>query len=369
MIVTDDRHFFSALETVDSRIDEDSGTIQQVSLIRLGEAKGHKDDDGRQVFVDKTTLQQVYDYCVTTGAIKLKADHGGGVFTTIGYVDNYSLQTDKVSGDAHIYDTEEEKPKIFEIARKNPAHMGISLEFDGKDDVAGKQCLARCDEVYTIALVSDPAANKSLFGKKDIAKIKKTDTNTNMSKKTLSEAEDKKPTADAAGEDDSKGEAQFKKYDDMLTKCEQLYSKMEEWGSRLSKLENPDSTSDKDNSKEDPKATDPSEQPATQNKDGDTAFDDAKESDEDKKMAKVAKMASEATAKTFAAKFGVNLQPAGHLTKLQQQAETTFEALLEEEKKRFDGDEGKAMVHLLGKVKTDEKIRKAYSKYRPAGKK
>jgi hypothetical protein len=147
-------------------IDADAGTISGVSLISIGEARGHRStESGLRLLVDQTTLQEVYDCCCQMGSVKVKLDHGSGILSTIGFVDGFGLGGDKVTANLHIYDAEPEAQRIFEIAAKNPQHMGISLEFMGVDqeDPMEKVCYARCTEVLTAALVSDPAANVSLF--------------------------------------------------------------------------------------------------------------------------------------------------------------------------------------------------------------
>ena len=171
MTVTEPRHFFSAIPG-EARVDEPNRVIRRVSLISEGDAKGHKDDEGRQVIVDQTCLDQIFQYCQSVGSVKVKVDHGSGVFSTAGYVDSFSREPERVTGNLHIYETEDEAPRIFEIARTNPRHMGISLEFLGDDEIAGKKVLARCSEVMTAALVSDPAANRSLFFAAKLSSLK-----------------------------------------------------------------------------------------------------------------------------------------------------------------------------------------------------
>jgi hypothetical protein len=147
-------------------IDADAGTISGVSLISIGEARGHRStESGMKLMVDQTTLKEVYDCCCEMGSVKVKLDHGSGILSTIGFVDGFGLREGKVTANLHIYDAEPEAQRIFEIAEKNPQHMGISLEFLGVDqeDPMEKVSYARCTEVLTAALVSDPAANASLF--------------------------------------------------------------------------------------------------------------------------------------------------------------------------------------------------------------
>lgn len=147
-------------------INADAGTISGVSLISIGEARGHRStESGMKLMVDQTTLKEVYDCCCEMGSVKVKVDHGSGILSTIGFVDGFGLREGKVTANLHIYDAEPQAQRIFEIAEKNPQHMGISLEFMGVDqeDPMEKVCYARCTEVLTAALVSDPAANASLF--------------------------------------------------------------------------------------------------------------------------------------------------------------------------------------------------------------
>ena len=147
-------------------INADAGTISGVSLISIGEARGHRStESGLRLLVDQTTLKEVYDCCCEMGSVKVKVDHGSGILSTIGFVDGFGLGDGKVTANLHIYDAEPQAQRIFEIAEKNPQHMGISLEFMGVDqeDPMEKCSYARCTEVLTAALVSDPAANASLF--------------------------------------------------------------------------------------------------------------------------------------------------------------------------------------------------------------
>jgi len=151
------REYYFADDFVQSRIDPNSGTILGVSLISKGEAKGHG------CWIDDKTLDQVLMLAQRAGSVKVKANHGSGVLDTVGFVDNFRRFGEKILADLHIYKSEPERNRIFEIAQTNPSHLGISLEFSGQDEIKDGNCLARADELYTAALVSDPAANKSLF--------------------------------------------------------------------------------------------------------------------------------------------------------------------------------------------------------------
>ncbi len=346
MVAEKPKHLFQVLPD-DSRIDEKNGVIRKVSLIALGEARGHRDEKGRQVYVDATTLDQVFDYCKALGSIKIKADHGGGVFTTIGYADNFKRGYDRVLADAYIYESEEERPKIFEIARKNPEHIGMSLEFSGEDEVDGEKCLARCEEVCTVALVSDPAANKSLFEKyvKSLAYNSKTDRTTNMAKKNLAEEADKEPVKEEQKTPAPTAEERLAKLEEAISGYETRMKALEDGSQQIS---------NEDADKEKPKATDPNTEPVTNNPD--TTFGDKEpDGDEDKKLSKLLEAASEkgaATAiKAFAAKLGVSIPAAG--SSKEAPAKKTFAELLDAETKRFEGDKEKAMLFCIKNYPTE----------------
>jgi hypothetical protein len=150
--------------------------IRGASLISIGEAKGH------DCFVDATTLRQVYGILEQKRDLKVKLDHESGVMSTAGYADNFKMSNGKILADVHIYESEPNAGRILEIANKKPHHLGLSLEFEGEDETVGGKCYARASDVSAVALVSDPAANDSLFEKLD--KKKKFIQSDNMRTKT-----------------------------------------------------------------------------------------------------------------------------------------------------------------------------------------
>tara|TARA_R110000744_G_scaffold60999_1_gene126248 strand:+ start:603 stop:1592 length:990 start_codon:yes stop_codon:yes gene_type:complete len=178
------------------QIDSENGIIRSASLMEKGKARGHYDKEGRQVMVDDMTLEQVFNQCKKLGSIKVKADHGSGVFEIVGWADNFSLTSNKVTADVHIYEAETNRKRLLEIAEKNPTHMGISMEFTGEDTAQGKVCMSRCDEVLAAALVDDPAANSSLFSAKEAEQTTTTTKTNNMEEEDKTElTADEKITA------------------------------------------------------------------------------------------------------------------------------------------------------------------------------
>lgn len=332
---------FQAGTLEQSKVNSGDGVIHDVSLISVGEAKGHN------VFVDATTLSQVYEFCRKQQTLKVRADHGSGVFSTIGFMDNFKLTNKQVLGDLHIYESESERDRIFEIAEKNPKHMGMSLEFSGEDEVEGDQWFARCEEVTAIALVSDPAANKSLFSKKELEEKKKLSTKDSRMKKEakkfgnteLAEMFKKLDARMAALEKKLEGESEGEK--DFVDEEEQI--------------------SDKDAEKEDLPAHDPDAEPEVKD-DDETELEEGGDSSEDEKsdkkeMSQKPKKPTLEQVKALAAKLGMRILPAG-ASGDQKSKPKNFEALVDEKTKELGGDKIKAMNFCIQNHKAE------YSEYR-----
>jgi len=138
-----------------TRIDAASGTIYGVSLITEGPALGHG------VYIDAKTLEQVKQAASSyAGGLKVKMDHGGGAGDIVGYIDALRIVGQKLLGDFHLLDSSAHRPYILEIASKIPDTFGLSIAFSGPSEIGSdKRAMQRCTEIYSVDLVSEPAAN------------------------------------------------------------------------------------------------------------------------------------------------------------------------------------------------------------------
>ena len=341
------RHYFAAIPG-ESRVDESNRVIRRVSLISEGDAKGHKDEDGRQVVVDQTCLDQIFEFCQSSETIKVKIDHGSGVFSTAGYVDNFFREASRVTANLHIYETEDEAPRIFEIARTNPRHMGISLEFIGEDEIDGRKILARCSEVMTAALVSDPAANRSLFFsqkcEKRVATILKNETNLAntefMPPKKLTTDSEKKDMENTTSDLQEKApEPTLKEIAEQMTALASDYAAFK----KAFETENPKLVTEDENDagtegEEPTEGIDPDVEPVAKVKidlaDGD------KPDEEEKKMSRVI----EATIKRLSASLGVKLPAAGAPVAIKSETPVNVaQKSFESELKRHEGNAAEAV--------------------------
>jgi hypothetical protein len=252
-------------------------SIKNVALISVGPARGHVDAGTKKaVFVDPTTLDEVFASLQASPSLKVREDHTSTVRNTLGYANNFRRDANKITGDLYFYENTEAAPLFVEIAEKNPDHLGLSLEFSGADEETPDMMLARCFAgtagVRAVALVSDPAANKSLFSA--LQSDNKLTNNTTMAETPVLAPKTAGGTDDCIAGLTSQLAALTGQYTALQTEFSAMRAKMEE-----------------------------GKQPADQVK---LSEDDAK---------KVAEFTAKETIKHFAAHFGaVTLKPAGEIT-------------------------------------------------------
>jgi hypothetical protein len=142
------------------QIDQQSGIIRGVSLITEGPALGHG------VMVDAKTLQQVKTAAEAyEGGLKVKLDHNSGAGDIVGFIDNLRIDGPKLLGDLHLLENSPHRAYILEIASKIPDTFGLSIAFSGPSEIGAdkKTILQRCSEIYSVDIVSEPAANPTGF--------------------------------------------------------------------------------------------------------------------------------------------------------------------------------------------------------------
>jgi len=145
--------FFSVLQ---GRVDRESGVIYGVAVITEGPALGHG------MFVDQTTLAQVMEQAKTyTGGLKVKLDHNASASEIVGYLTGFRVEGTTVRADLHLLRSSPRREYIIELAETIPDTFGLSIAFSGTDEKIGENWFARCAEIYSADIVSEPAANPS----------------------------------------------------------------------------------------------------------------------------------------------------------------------------------------------------------------
>ena len=146
------------------QIDKEAGVIRGVNVIQSGEAEGHIDEKGRQLVIDETTLDQFYDNATKkTKGVKVKANHGNDVLSTVGFLKDFKRNPGKVTADLYLDPGDKAKDKIMWMAEAIPDEFGLSASFMGKDEIDGDIALARCTQVQSADVVDRGAVTTGLF--------------------------------------------------------------------------------------------------------------------------------------------------------------------------------------------------------------
>jgi hypothetical protein len=143
-------------------IDAAAATIKNVSVITVGEARGH----GMQI--DEKTLLQVKAAAETyAGGLKVKTDHYSGFNEIVGALKNFTIDGDQLRADLFLLKNHDATARILEMAELMPDTFGLSISFSGDHEESGETVFARCSEIYSADLVDAPAANPTgLFSAK-----------------------------------------------------------------------------------------------------------------------------------------------------------------------------------------------------------
>lgn len=147
----------------DGRVDRVNYTVQGVSIITEGEAKGHDID------IDRTTLEQIAS-CAEQykSGLKVKLDHGSGIEAIVGTIKNFRIEGDKLLGDFYILKSHAKSAFLLDLIDNQPDTFGFSVHFSGENEEKEGKQFARCSEIYSVDLVSSPAANASgVFSSKE----------------------------------------------------------------------------------------------------------------------------------------------------------------------------------------------------------
>jgi hypothetical protein len=142
------------LELSAAKVDREKGVIHDVAVITHGPAKGHG------MNVDDVTLSQVHG-AMQGRNLKTKLNHGRDVRSVIGTMKNPKNVSGKVTADLHLFKSCPAREYVFELAEEAPDSVGMSIEFEGKDERKPDGSIsARCEKLNAVALVDRPAANE-----------------------------------------------------------------------------------------------------------------------------------------------------------------------------------------------------------------
>jgi hypothetical protein len=130
------------------------GVILGVSVITIGEAKGHG------VYIDQKSLDTFLSAAQNrAGGVPVKMDHGTGFYHIVGKLENFRIDGDSLRADLHLLKSHEQYARIVEMAETMSEAFGLSVSsVSSGEKIDGKEYL-RCDELNSVDLVDRPAAN------------------------------------------------------------------------------------------------------------------------------------------------------------------------------------------------------------------
>jgi hypothetical protein len=145
------------------QIDAQAATISDVSVITVGEAKGHGLQIDAQTLVEVKAAAETY-----AGGLKVKTDHYTGFNEIVGTLKNFRIDGDQLRADLFLLKNHDATARILEMAELMPDTFGLSISFTGEhEESEGGTVFARCTEIYSADLVDAPAANPTgLFSAK-----------------------------------------------------------------------------------------------------------------------------------------------------------------------------------------------------------
>jgi hypothetical protein len=137
------------------QIDAQAATISDVSVITVGEAKGHGLQIDAQTLVEVKAAAETY-----AGGLKVKTDHYTGFNEIVGTLKNFRIDGDQLRADLFLLKNHDATARILEMAELMPDTFGLSISFTGEHEESDNDVVfARCTEIYSADLVDAPAAN------------------------------------------------------------------------------------------------------------------------------------------------------------------------------------------------------------------
>jgi len=137
---------------------DDETEMSSVSILEVGEAKGH------DLFVDAVSLSKALDLMkLAKNGTKVKMDHGSGLSACVGFARNPRIEGNKLVADLRLLKSSPHYDLIKEMASEAPDQFGVSLAFVNESETIDGKDYIRPQSIASADLVSSPAATNGLF--------------------------------------------------------------------------------------------------------------------------------------------------------------------------------------------------------------
>ena len=137
---------------------DDETEMSSVSILEVGEAKGH------DLFVDSVSLNKALDLMkLAKNGTKVKMNHGSGLEAVVGFARNPRIENNKLVADLRLLKSSPHYDLIKEMASEAPDQFGVSLAFVNESETIDGKDYIRPQSIASADLVSSPAATNGLF--------------------------------------------------------------------------------------------------------------------------------------------------------------------------------------------------------------
>lgn len=137
---------------------DDETEMSSVSILEVGEAKGH------DLFVDAVSLNKALDLMkLAKNGTKVKMDHGSGLSAVVAFARNPRIEGNKLVADLRLLRNSPHYGLIKEMASEAPDQFGVSLAFVNESETIDGKDYIRPQSIASADLVSSPAATNGLF--------------------------------------------------------------------------------------------------------------------------------------------------------------------------------------------------------------
>jgi hypothetical protein len=172
---------------VGKSFDKKTGIAKGVSVISVGPALGHGTN------VDKKSLESVVAASkASPDGVKVHIQHDSDAKDIVGFLNNFQLDGDNVRADLKLVRMSPWFGYLCELIETNPSSFGLSISFDGTEEMVNEASFIRVKDLFSVDLVSSPAANSSGLFSSKVIKGKKlmADESQTAEKVALSDADD-----------------------------------------------------------------------------------------------------------------------------------------------------------------------------------
>jgi hypothetical protein len=147
-------HFQTKFSVGSDNLDKARGIVRSCALLTMGEIQGHN------CVADSKSLATLLACAKKAKKVKVKLDHGPSLGQVIGSLSSFRMSDDgtKVLGNLTLLKSAESYDFVLDLIENLSGQIGLSIAFSPSFDTGPNGTrLVRCDELYSVDLVSDPA--------------------------------------------------------------------------------------------------------------------------------------------------------------------------------------------------------------------